>query len=524
MPNIDTNYEVVYGLNKNKLNKKADVINEYATLKNLDENKKYFYKIQSIKKLKGYNKESEIFYFITGKNPFNIPNKYTKSKKYKNLAKEILKNSNFKKGYCLIENGGDGALAYELAKQSDLYIISFDKNKKLIDNGRTILNDMGLLGSRISLTHGKMSKADIQHNIANLVISLNELNSDNIKKLYKLVRPINGQLILISLKDIDKEKYKFDSAKTSEKQLNEFNSLIFEKTALQGAGEWVTLYGDFAGTACSKDEIITPKKKYEIQWYGEPGPTRMNDRHHRQMAPIYKNGTLYILGTEYLYGVDAYNGTIYWERPFFESTRLGIMGDCSSMSANNNNLFIASGSDCFGIDAISGKIKYKYQLSNKYHWGYVAVKNNMLWGTKIKKDSSLKRLERVSYGMYKTFHKMITSSSIFAYNNKFKKKIWEYEKGIIINPSIVHGDNKIFFVECRNNKLQKEPTGRYDLNKMLDGKNAYIVALNEKTGKVEWEKKFNNKFQYILYLQYIKGSVIASGSFKNKKKIYYHIN
>ena len=46
-----------------------------------------------------------------------------------------------------------------------------------------------------------------------------------------------------------------------------------------------------------------------IQWYGQPGPRLMADRHHRNVPPLYKDGRLFVPGENLVIAVDAYNGT-----------------------------------------------------------------------------------------------------------------------------------------------------------------------------------------------------------------------
>ena len=125
----------------------------------------------------------------------------------------------------------------------------------------------------------------------------------------------------------------------------------------------------------------------DLQWFGRPGPRRMPDRHDKNMAPLYKNGRLFVSGDDYVVAVDAYNGTILWERDVPRSVRLGAFKNCGSMAATDDRLYVASGSDCLALDAGSGRLGRTLHIpaapdGTAREWGYVAVTTICSWAVR----------------------------------------------------------------------------------------------------------------------------------------------
>ena len=105
---------------------------------------------------------------------------------------------------------------------------------------------------------------------------------------------------------------------------------------LTGAGEWTHLHADPSNSACSNDQLA--KGSMQLQWFGPPGPRDMIDRHHRNVAPLYKDGRLFVPGDDVVWAVDAYNGTINWRKEIPGSRRLGAFLDSGSMAVDSRFL------------------------------------------------------------------------------------------------------------------------------------------------------------------------------------------
>ena len=92
--------------------------------------------------------------------------------------------------------------------------------------------------------------------------------------------------------------------------------------------------------------------------------------------------------TQVLDGIKAagYNGTELWDRQIVNSLRIAIPYDTSYMAADKNRLYVAVEERCLIISAQTGQNHAAFSIPEligkpNRHWGYVAVTNNMLFGS-----------------------------------------------------------------------------------------------------------------------------------------------
>ncbi|HAK94421.1 MAG TPA: hypothetical protein DCM87_05330, partial [Planctomycetes bacterium] len=66
------------------------------------------------------------------------------------------------------------------------------------------------------------------------------------------------------------------------------------------------LYANPGHTAASGDDL---DGELVVQWFGEPGPREMIDRHHRAMSPLVAQGRIIIAADNRVIAVNQYNGS-----------------------------------------------------------------------------------------------------------------------------------------------------------------------------------------------------------------------
>ena len=296
---------------------------------------------------------------------------------------------------------------------------------------------------------------------------------------------------------------------------------VYKRGKLDGAGEWTHLYSDIGNTSCSKDTRIS--ENYTIQWVGGPGPEKIPDRHHRSMAPLYKNGRVMMIGLDYIYCVDAYNGIIIWEKKIKDLIRLVVLKDCGNATLADNFLYIAAGKKCHVLDVKTGKtVKSFIVPQNGFEWGYIAYDKNILLGS-LCKTGTIRRKQtawNVNNITHRDYTPIICSDGLFVMDRHFGKLLWEYNstKGVIINPTITAGDGIVYFIESANLATKTMKNRNIKLSDLLkNGLN--IVGLNMKTGKVVLNKKTNIKdLEHHIYLLYANKKLILSGTKNLEKK------
>ena len=421
-------------------------------------------------------------------------------------AHRILTESNVQKGYCLVLNSGDGGLAYEVARQSELSVIAVDSDTELVRQARMNLDASGLYGLQVvvhQLTDG--NSLPYSDYIFNLVIDGRLITETASKKsalqvnrdeVIRVLRPGNGIAWMG----------------------NEPPEVI-RRPKLDGVGEWSHMYADVANTSCSADERV--KGRMALQWFGKPGPRNMLNRHHRTVAPLWKNGRLFIPGNDQIFAADAYNGTLLWNRPLPDSRRIAAFRDSSYLAASDNYLFAVAADQCHVLDAETGHEQHVFLVPTKSDrsmsdWGYVANVQNLLVGSGCRQGASRREHTRESImeASYFDAQYVVCSDYLFAFDHVTKDRQWIYEStaGAILNSTITIGDNTVFFVESKNAETLKAENGR---NKPQDlvGNGAAIVAVDIRTGKQKWRIDSNlTKTQHNLYVAFAEGKLIAVGS------------
>ncbi|MHC4753246.1 MAG: outer membrane protein assembly factor BamB family protein, partial [Planctomycetota bacterium] len=312
---------------------------------------------------------------------------------YSEAAELILEQTRIREGYCLVLNCGQGRLAYELARRSDLKIVGVEEDSVKVNAARDALDKAGLYGSVVVHQKGSAELPYTKY-FANLIVSDEALRTGklppSVDEVFRVLRPYGGVVALAQ-----------SSNKFNQEELKEWGhpSLVDWKVyktgeialawarreQLEGSGEWTHTYAEPGNTACSGDRLI--------KWFGRPGPRYMIDRHHRNVPPLFKDGRLFVPGDCILFAVDAYNGTIEWQIEIPNSRRLGVFLDCGSMAVDNHFLYLVAEDKCFGFNVRTGERSITYEIpqlvkSEPHDWGYIAHSGNVLFGSGRRQGAS----------------------------------------------------------------------------------------------------------------------------------------
>ena len=377
------------------------------------------------------------------------------------------------KGYALVLGSTNTQLLRNLANTSQFQIVAVVNDTKQADQFRKELVTHQMYGTRITVLEFPASqKLPFTDYLFNCIIEENseQPTSETWQEdLPRLLHPTNGVHINPKL------------GKTLGKQV-------------KGAGEWTHIYANPANTACSLD--TNTSGTLQLQWFGLPGPEKMLDRHHRSIPPLWKNGRLFVPGNERIYGVDAYNGTVLWEKAVPGSRRVGIFRDCGSMAASKEAVYVAANETCVALDPETGYSMKTYIAEHPdgqpAHWGLVAYSDNYLVGSTTLPGASRKThdIATIREGTYWDNRPAVTSNSLFAIDRKTGEKLWQFvpQTGALLNPSFTLAEGKAFFLESRNGNTLKDEDGRIDYKDFAESNGADLVALDLKTGKEAWRQ------------------------------------
>ncbi len=373
-------------------------------------------------------------------------------------------------GYAVVLDAGadDGELLEAIARQSRMQVHGLMADRAKMDGLRRRLADKGLYGSRITL---RMSDPEALYTsrIFNLLVSADgELSSYD----RSLLCPQSGVAWNAKLK-----------------------KMIARAPALPGVGEWTHMYADAGNTACSEDTRVA--STLGMQWFGRPGPQHIVDRHLRAAPPLVKNGLLLIPGNNYLFCLDAWNGTILWEKALPDFRRIGVLRDSGNMVLADDLVYCATASRCQALDVYSGELRLSLELpapyrESGYHWGCSALSDGVLLGSAVKQGGVYRKMnyQAIYESNYGDKVKVATSDVVFAMDRKSGQLRWQYQPGgSVINPSISVADGRVYLIESGDPLSLKRKQSRMSYPELVGQAGVRLVCLDLQTGAKIWTQE-----------------------------------
>ena len=408
------------------------------------------------------------------------------------------------KGYALVLGCGKGRLAFELAMRTELHIYGLEPDPTKAAAARVALDAAGLYGVRVTVEQVDPSRLRCYPDyFANLIVSdrtivSGEPPAESAEELFRVLKPLGGVAYVGQPADVPGTAKRI-SADALQTWLNAGDVPTHDVTdtngvwakmvrgPLEGAGEWTHQYADAANTACSADRRVTCP--LGLLWFGQPGPTRMIDRHSHPPAQLSTAGRIFIPANERVIAVDAYNGVELWDTPMPGCRRVNMTRDASDMAATADSVFRALGGTCWRLDAATGKHVFTYPVppaadGQPRDWGYLAWAGDLLLGSTTKPQSTYTRAVGNWYNGVQ--QNVVTSDSIFALDRNSGRLRWRYQKGVIINTAIAVGDGQVFLVESRGDTAMGSAEGQMG-EEILEGR--FLVALDAESGHMVWEKE-----------------------------------
>jgi outer membrane protein assembly factor BamB len=426
----------------------------------------------------------------------------------------------FRDGWALVDGAEQAELAIGLAQTSKLRVVVCESDGNKADSLRSSLAKAGLLGSRIAVHTVGDDALPYRPYLFNLVVA----GSSPAAELQRVLRPLGGRLV----GQTPTQPTVPGEAITPPAGF----AHAFARGAVPGSTNWTHVYGDPGNTACSNDQI--PFGEFAVLWYGRPGPRFMFERHVKGAAPLYSNGTILVNGKDYTAGVDAYNGTILWERHIPGSGRMALLKDCGNMVVADNRLYNAVDDVCLALGARTGEELARFPVSRysapQRHWGYVAAWDDLLIGSSTRENAELRPGVKEDYDtVWYQFKPVVTSLDVFALNRKDGTARWRYEpeRGVILNPTFGIVDGLVCFVESTNPATREDEDGKITLAELFKN-GPRLTALRVATGEVAWSVPIDlSAFQHAVYLSGKDGVLVLTGSrhdmVGNKKLIQYQL-
>ncbi|MFC1452471.1 PQQ-binding-like beta-propeller repeat protein [Verrucomicrobiota bacterium] len=425
---------------------------------------------------------------------------------YAHMADFIAADSGIQRGYGLIV-GGNGRLAGQLAKRTDLSIYVVDGDAQRVAATRRALSGAGLHGARVNVIHGELGDLSLPDYFANLVVCLlGEASGGSLpapSELLRLLKPCGGAAYLGHTLS---GKPSRSARRAAKKWTRGFGRLLKERGdedtvvetggggvrvyrgPLPGAGRWTHQYAEPGNTGCGNDALI--RGPLGLLWFGEPGPARMPSRHDSAASPLALGGRVFIQGENVIMAHDAYNGLKLWEREIPGAMRLGTSAGPSNLAADERSLFVVANGRCLRLDAETGATIHEYTATpddeeDSADWGlYIARVGGLLYGSSSREGRAGSMARRFG-----------GADRVFALDVKTGELRWEHTGEEMMLNTIAVGGGRLYFVqravtdEQRDQALEGiEPATRLDRRgQPIEPDVRLVAALDAKTGEPLWE-------------------------------------
>ena len=455
---------------------------------------------------------------------------------YEQAAQYVLTHCGISKGVCIDYGCGQGRLAYEMAKRSDLRIVGFEQDPTYVQIARERLDQAGIYGNRVTVLQASLNNLTCRAFSANLVVS-DRLVGEGIcpgsaSQVFRVLAPAGGLAILGqpsgTLTKAALEAWLTGLDYTVGQRFGLWARV--ERPALTGAGQWTHYYANVANTANSGESGLVSNMK--LLWYGQPGARYITDRHNRPMSSLVKGGIVITPGIHRLMAYDAYNGTRYWDMAIPEATRVAILRDCGWVVLADDYAYVAHKDDCLGLNVSTGQPELYLTTPavgpDKLNWGYLAVDDNIVFGSGQREHASLTghNLAHV-YEAYYDHRPIATSRYLFAIDRHDGDLLWTYQRAagsVVVNPCIVISGDYVYFIESRNSQAIADQDGRVTGSVLTSGGSEYLVKLNKNSGAEAESRQVNLPFEHVMYLLYAPDHdlVIAAGTYNDPGCRYEH--
>ncbi|MCX5769544.1 MAG: PQQ-binding-like beta-propeller repeat protein [Candidatus Hydrogenedentes bacterium] len=432
-------------------------------------------------------------------------------------ARQIVALGGFSKGYCLLLGYDDTKLALDIAQASDLSVLMAIPDETRARALRDELLDAGVAPSRVAAQFVPGPALPYTTYMADVVV-LPEPGAFQAAEVYRVLRPYGGTA-LVGGDRAEANRWLKACRLPAERHEGDWTQV--RRGPVDGAGEWTQLYANPGHTACSGETLEGP---LGIQWFGEPGPRDIVDRHHRPMSSLFKDGRLFVMGNERIFSVDPYNGTQMWTLDVPDSRRVGALKNSGQAVLTEDCLYVAAKGECWVVDVKDGKRIATFTTpgagKEQADWGDLNCVGDRLFGTGQKSGASFDVLSRATIDMLEgDFRPVVTSNYAFCLDRHTGKPKWTYRNGAIMNNAITIAGDRLVLVENRTDDMVKREDGRVRVD--IFCRDARLVALNVKNGKKVWERPVKFPFQHIMYLSASGDTVLATGSYNEGGRVYY---
>jgi outer membrane protein assembly factor BamB len=269
----------------------------------------------------------------------------------------LLKVERIDRGLALVIGHRNTKLAEQLAQNSRLQVVLLLDDEEQVTAARHDL----LRNSRLSTGQVTVQKADHQASLPfadfafNVIGATNAAATTRVAELHRVLRPGGGILFVeqsaANIADQIKSTLNpLDAAQDKTRHVG--TTLVYRRGKLAGALDW--------DSETTRDKRV--KWPLELLWFGGPGSKRTGSG---SRAPVAAGGRNFVVGTNSLIALDAYNGTELWSRTLpYLYRNIGRLRNApgpiqpwltQSISADDDHVWLNFGQVVAQLDAATGE-------------------------------------------------------------------------------------------------------------------------------------------------------------------------
>ena len=390
-------------------------------------------------------------------------------------AGEIVRLSGVKEGYALDIGCGDGRLALELAKRTELFIYAIDPDPRNVGIAREMLTAAGLYGSRVMVLEAGLEDTQLPKYFANLVVS---------------ARSLDGSLSPVAQAEANRSLRPYGGVMVRGRV---GGMTVVKRGPLEGAGEWTHQYANPANTVNSADRLVSGP--LGMLWFADLEQP-MTQRHGRGPAPLFKDGVLFSEGLDGIIAVDAYNGYKLWEyslpdilKSYDGDHLMGTAGTGSNYCVTEDSVYVRRGNKCLRIDARTGKLLATFTAPKTVGgkdgvWGHIASEDGFLFGSL----SNPKHVVTYRYRPGGDMKDQLTESrTFFALDALTGELKWRYDaRHSLRHNGIAIGAGMVILIDRPIAEFDRRRDGKATADNHATGA---LVALNSGTGDILWRNE-----------------------------------
>jgi len=350
-------------------------------------------------------------------------------------AEEIVRRTGVTKGFCVDVGCGDGSLALELSRRTELQIYGLETDAALVQAAQKRLDRAGLYGTRVTVHQADLSAISYPDYFADLVVSQRTLTdgADAVPNdaVQRMQRPEGGVFCL----------GRPDTMSVS------------ARGPLAGVGNWTHQNTSPANTLCSDDTRL--RGPLAMLWYRDTDFV-LSNRHGRGPAPLVDRGRMIVQGLHGLRATSIYNGRTLWEvslpnalRTYHREHSIGAAWTGGNYCLGGDDVYVHTGDRCLRLAAASGQLVREYQPPPRPDgkpgtWGYIAWEGGTLFGTLADEDY----LVRCWSPNWDTGGQFIQAVMLFALDPDSGKVKWTFQpQRSIRNNAIAMNRGRVYLID-----------------------------------------------------------------------------